>query len=115
MVDLDNCMSCLSKMGISTSETLDLETLSMKLRQVFVEEITDHHNLYEDFVPHCDLTMITLAKQKSFFKNGFYNHELSDLMPLATATALQASLAVITTNPPMYVTPVVGCAERSIF
>ena len=39
-------------------------------------------------------------------------------MPLAMATFLQATAIIITTDPqrhPMYVTPVIGSAERTIF
>lgn len=90
----------------------------MKLRQVFVQEITgERRDIYEDFIEKGDLAFDYVAEANKFLEDGFFASSHGDLMPLAMATHLQASI-IITTNvnsTPMYVLPMVGSAERSIF
>ena len=90
----------------------------MKLRQVFVQEITgERRNMYEDFIEKGDLAFDYVAEANKFLEDGFFASSHRDLMPLAMATYLQASI-IITTNvnsTPMYVLPMVGSAERSVF
>lgn len=48
MADLDSWSLCLTRIGILGNITLKLETLSMKLRQVFVQDITgERRDMYE--------------------------------------------------------------------
>ena len=74
--------------------------------------------MYESFVPCYGLEFEYVTEANAFLENGVYNTSIGDLMPLAIATVLQASLVIITSNsqmPPMYVVPMVGTVEGSIF
>ena len=52
MSDLDKWKDRLATFDICSNQTMDLETLSMMLRSVFVQEVTgDHRDMYESFVP----------------------------------------------------------------
>ena len=72
--------------------------------------------MYEHFIDGNETSYVTEANK--FVQYGFYTSSVGDLMPLAMATSLQASVVIITTIPqrhPMYVTPVIGSAEQTIF
>ena len=119
MSDLDKWKDRLATFDIFSNQTMDLETLSMMFRSVFVQEVTgDHRYMYESFVPQNGLEFDFVREANTFLENGVYNTSIGDLMPLAIATALQASLVIITSNsqmPHMYVVPMVGTVEGSIF
>ena len=120
MADMDSWSHYLTRNGIVSNITSDLDTLSLKLRQSFVHEITgERRGMYEDFfLEKNDLNFDYIREANKFHKNGFFASTHGDLMPMAMATLLQASIIIITTNvdsTPMYIVPMVGCAERSIF
>jgi hypothetical protein len=111
--DLDRWNSWLTKIGIV--DKLDIGSLLMRLRQAFVQEILgERHASYESFLTR-DLDYCTEASK--FLQDGFYASSIGDLMPLAIATVLQASIVIITTSPnshPIYVTPQVGSIEGTV-
>ncbi len=73
--------------------TTDLESLSLKLREIFVKEVSgENRPLYEEFIPL--LNDYTTDAHK-FLQNGFFDNAFGDLMPLAIATALKASIIII--------------------
>ena len=96
--------------------TTALETLPLKLREVFVKEITgENRPLYEEFIPLLDDYTIEARK---FLQNGFFDSAIGDLMPLAMATALKASIVIIISGcqyHPTYVTPLVGSPIDMMF
>ena len=106
--------NCLTKIGCDNDKP-DITSLSAKLRQAFVNEILgERRDVYQNFLTS-DLDYSNEANK--FLQEGFYSSSLGDLMPLAMATVLQASIIIITTNPhshPMYVIPQVGCMEGTI-
>lgn len=53
--------------------------------------------MYEDFIVQ-DESYDYIVEAKKFLQNGFYGNSHGDLMPLAMATLLQASLVIITTR-----------------
>ena len=53
--------------------------------------------MYENFIVQ-DESYDYLAEAKKFLQDGFYANSHGDLMPLAMATLLQASLIIITTH-----------------
>ena len=118
MADLDNWSPHLHRLDVFGNMTMNVETLSVNLRQKFVEElIGERRHMYEDFIVQ-DESYDYIAEAKKFLQDGFYANSHGDLMPLAMATLLQASLIIITTHAssnPMYVTPMVGSANTSVF
>lgn len=108
----------LNRIGFN-DESLDLESLAMKLRHVFVEEITGvNHRRYSDFIVTEEVEFDYTIEAKKFLQNGFYASQFGDLMPPAMATVLGASLIIFTTNqcnPIMYNNPLKGFAERAVF
>lgn len=96
--------------------TIDLETLSLKLRHIFVQEVTgENQPLYEEFIPSINDYTTEVHK---FLENGFYDNVFGDLMPLAIATALKVSIVIIISickHHPTYVTPLVGQPTEVIF
>lgn len=118
MAHLDSWNHCLTRIGISN--TLEMECVSMKLRQAFVQEITgDHRDSYESFISG---NVDYLTEANKFLQKGYYASSLGDIMPLAMATVLQTSFVIITviittTNPHnnlMYVTPLFGSIEGTV-
>lgn len=107
----------LNRIGVSQSVLCDLEGLSMKLRQLFVQEIVgERRELYESYVVQGEFDY--LAEANKFLQDGFYDSCLGDTMPLAMATVLQLSIVIITSNTDsqiMYITPEVITADSSIF
>ena len=90
--------------------------IPVKLRNLFVKEILgEHRSIYESFTSLNAENYETEAKK--FLQDGFFYNIIGDLMPLALATALQASLVIVTNNnsPLMYVNPAVGRGEISAF
>ena len=72
--------------------------------------------MYEHFIDGNETPYVTEANK--FVQYGFDTSLVEDLMPLAMPTFLPASVVIITTDPqrhPMYVTPVIGSAEQTIF
>ena len=72
--------------------------------------------MHEHFNDGNETPYVTEANK--FVQYGFYTSLVGDVMPLAMATFSQASVVIITTETqrhPMYVTPVIGSAERTIF
>lgn len=100
----------------SEKQDLDLKALQIKLRQAFVNEIVgENRYIYEEFLSD---NVNYLAEANKFLQDGFYANCLGDLMPLAMATILQATLVIFTTDSlcsPLYVTPPSGSPERVIF
>ena len=85
----------------SLTYTTDVESLSLKLQEMFVKEFLGEHHGNE---------LLSLCR--------FYTSSVGDLMPLAMATFSEASVVTITMDPqrhPMYVTPLIGSAEQTIF
>ena len=84
---------------------LDIQHLSMALRQAFVKELLgERHQEYEG---RCDIDYTSEAKK--FLEPDFYTSGLGNTMPLALATALQLPIAIFstdTTRSTMYVSPV---------
>ena len=110
--NLDSWNHSLTRIG---ANNLEIASLTMKLRQVFVQEITGEHQVaYENFIT-TDLDYHEEAIK--FLQDGFYASAIGDLMPLAMANVLQAAILIITTNAhsnPMYVTPEAGGIEGTI-
>ena len=108
--DMNSWNSCLTRIGIV--DKFDVGSMSMKLRQAFVKEILgERRESYENFLTS-DLDYCTEASK--FLQDGYYASSIGDLMPLAMATVLQASIVIITTSSnghPIYVTPQVGSIE----
>lgn len=96
--------------------TIDLESLSFKLREIFVQEVIgDNRPLYEEFIPSINDYTTEVYK---FLQNGFFDSAFGDLMPLAIATALKASIIIIISGcqyHPTYVTPLVGPPIDTMF
>ena len=96
--------------------TTALEPLSLKLREMFVKEITgENRPLYEEFIPLLNDYMTEAYK---FLQNGFFDNAFGDLMPLAMATALKASIIIIISGcqyHSTYVTPLVGTPIDMMF
>ena len=111
--DPDQWNNLLTRIGID--DELGIGSLSMKLRQEFVQEILgEHREFYESFIPS-NLDYCTEASK--FLQDGFYASSIGDLMPLAIATVLQASIVIITASPnshPIYVTPHVGSIQGTV-
>lgn len=111
--DLDRWNTWLTKIGIV--DKFDIGSLSIKLRQAFVQEILgERRESYESFLTN-DSDYSTEANK--FLQDGFYASSIGDLMPLAIATVLQASIVIIITSPnshPIYVTPQVGSIEGTL-
>lgn len=111
--DLDQWNRSLTKIGVI--DKLNIGLLSMKLRQAFVQEILgERRESYESFLTR-ELDYSTEANK--FLQDGFYASSIGDLMPLAMATVLQASVVIITTSStshPIYVTPLVGSIEGTV-
>ena len=109
--DLDQWNRSLTKIGVI--DKLDIGLLSMKLRQAFVQEILGERESYESFLIR-ELDYSTEANK--FLQDGFYVSSIGDLMPLAMATVLQASVVITTssTSHPIYVTPLVGSIEGTV-
>lgn len=96
----------LESAGVLQSNSKDLPgNLSLRLRQLFVLEITGErqHN-YKEFIigdtDHCVLA-------QKFLAAGYFNSQLGDLMPLAMSTALQCYIVIFRTgrNNHLYVSP----------
>ena len=102
--------------GDQSLTLLNVETLRMNLRQKFVEELLGtHRKIYENFT---SLNCVDYeAECMKFLQDGFFANAIGDIMPIATATALQISIVVFTDSSPhlMYVNPAVGKAELSAF
>ena len=94
----------------------DIEVLATSLRNLFVKEIMgEHRKIYESFT---SLSAVDYEiESMKFLQSGFFANDIGDIMPLATATALQISLIIITTSnsPVMFVNPAVGNGELSAF
>jgi hypothetical protein len=118
LADVKNWNACLTRVGVKVEST-DSKDLAGKLRQVFVEEVTGNNRVrYLNYVVTEDIDFDYTTEARKFLQNGFYASQLGDLMPPAMATALGASLVVITTNqrnPVMYHNPLCGFAERAVF
>ena len=70
--------------------TTDLESLSLKLREIFMKEVSgENRPLYEEFNP---LLNDYTTEAHKFLQNGFFDNAFDDLMPLAIATALKACI-----------------------
>ena len=93
--------------------------LSLRLRQLFVSEITgERQQYYMDFivggVDYC-------SEARKFLQIGYFNSQLGNLMPVAMATVLQCYIVLFKTdgNNHLYVTPQVAppmeAQERTIF
>ena len=93
------------------------ESLSMKLREAFVTEITgDHRSIYENFV-ELNEGVNYMDEATKFLQSGYFASVLGDLMPLAMATILNSTILIFTRSScsPMYVTPLSGQSEKTVF
>ena len=112
MARIDKWSCHLHTLGISDFTSL---TLSMKLRQAFVREVTgSNQHIYEEFIQQANFNFVIEANR--FLQDGFFGSCIGDFMPMAMSTLLQASLVIFTTTQPMYVVPVDGSTpDGSIF
>ena len=94
----------------------DKSALAFKLRNLFVQEILGSHRaMYEHFVQSVD---DYVREAEKFLLDGFYNSSLGDLMPVAIATAIQATIVIFTTHQdsnPLYVVAMVSTPNAIIF
>ena len=92
------------------------DNLPTQLRQVFVTEIIgEKWQHYESFIT--DSIVNYEAEARKFLKNGYFDSQLRNLMPLAISNALQAYLLIFrrdTTNP-LYITPELDTQHTPIF
>ena len=73
------------------------------LRQMFVNEITgERQSSYREFVDYGTEEEFLLESHK-FLMDGFFTSEIGNLMPLAMATALNASIIIFTTSNTYYI------------
>ena len=118
LADAKNWNLYLTKIGVKIG-SIDSASLARKLRHVFVEEITgDNCARYSDYVVTEEVEFDYTTEANKFLQDGFYANQLGDLMPPAMASALGASLIIITTNSQnslQYHNPLHGFAERVVF
>ena len=92
------------------------DNLPTQLRQVFVNEIIgERQQHYESFITDFIVNYETEARK--FLKNGYFDSQLGNLMPLAVSNALQAYLLIFrrdTTNP-LYIAPELNTQQTPIF
>jgi len=103
-----------SLVSICTGQNID--ALAMSLRKKFVEELLGlHRTVFESFTSLSSEEYETECLK--FLQDGFFANAIGDLMPIATATALQVSLVVFIDVKPhlMYVNPAVGKGTSSAF
>ena len=99
------------------SEINKSENLCMKLREAFVSEITgDRHSMYENFV-EINEGMNYMDEATKFLQSGYFASVLGDLMPLAMATTLNATILTFTRSScsPLYVNSLNGQSENTVF
>ena len=83
--------------------------------QELVEERCEEYKSFEFTEEGSDSTYLSDAKQ--FLQDGFYDHALGNTIPLALATALQATIIIFTpntTNPILYITPEIITTDETI-
>ena len=106
-----NWSQTLTRIGLSPDS--DVPMVARTLRQLFVQELAEHQETYENFM---ETGMDYLVDAKKFLQDGFFAHSLGDTMPLALATVLQATIIIFTSNQehPIYITPNLITTEEAI-
>ena len=108
---ISNWSQTLTRIGLSPDS--DVPMVARTLRQLFVQELAEHQETYENFM---ETGMDYLVEAKKFLLDGFFAHALGDTMPLALATVLQATIIIFTSNQehPIYITPNLITTEEAI-
>lgn len=119
LANLSEWTHIISSIGISGND-ITASSLSTKLREMFVSEVTGHNRtMYEGFLLSVASDFDYIAEARKFLQNGFFASSFGDFMPSAMATILQSSIVILVTttlsDPPLYVVPVQGSAEHTIF
>ena len=98
----NNWHAVLSSIGITD---YNVATISNKLRNIFVHEITNEKlHYYQSFTTLENEEF--LQEAFTFVNDGYFNSCLGDLVPLAISNALKASFVIFRPSKyPLYVTP----------
>ena len=92
--------SQLQSLGLGIDFTSTEEDIAQHLRQKTVSEWSNFPDRYQSF-----LTDTTVAEESlHFLESGYFNHELENTMPLATANAMGILIVIISSleNQPVF-------------